>query len=48
MLEFARLPVISLTDKDKKGNEVPLKAIDPFTFFASFNRKTTIKTVEPS
>jgi len=35
------LPVIRLTDKDKKGNEVPLEAIDPFTFFASFNRKAT-------
>jgi hypothetical protein len=32
------LPIISLTDKDKKGKTVPLKAIDPFTFFSSFNR----------
>jgi 5-methylcytosine-specific restriction enzyme B len=35
------LPVIRLTDKDKKGKEIPLKEIDPFTFFASFNRKAT-------
>ena len=35
------LPMILLTDKDKKGKEIPLRAIDPFTFFASFNRKAT-------
>ena len=35
------IPVIRLTDKDKKGNSVPLETIDPFTFFASFNRKAT-------
>lgn len=35
------LPVISLTDKDKKGIEISLDAIDPFTFFASFNRTAT-------
>ncbi|MCX6339404.1 MAG: EVE domain-containing protein [Candidatus Aureabacteria bacterium] len=35
------LPVIGLTDKDKRGKAVPLEAIDPFTFFASFNRKAT-------
>jgi hypothetical protein len=35
------IPVISLADKDKKGNSIPLTAIDPFTFFASFNRKAT-------
>lgn len=35
------LPMILLTDKDKKGKKIPLRAIDPFTFFASFNRNTT-------
>ena len=35
------IPVIRLTDKDKKGNAIPLETIDPFTFFASFNRKAT-------
>jgi hypothetical protein len=27
-----------LRDKDAQGNKVPLDAIDPFTFFAAFNR----------
>lgn len=40
-LKDQRLPIISLVDKDKKGKEIPLKEIDPFTFFASFNRKAT-------
>lgn len=35
------LPVIRLIDEDKKGKEVPLKEIDPFTFFSSFNRGST-------
>ncbi len=32
------LPVISLEDQDPKGQTVPLREIDPFTFFACFNR----------
>jgi 5-methylcytosine-specific restriction enzyme B len=33
------LPVISLSDKTAKNKTTPLAAIDPFTFFAAFNRK---------
>jgi hypothetical protein len=40
-LKNQELPVIRLIDKDKKGKEVPLKEIDPFTFFSSFNRGST-------
>jgi 5-methylcytosine-specific restriction protein B len=32
------LPVVRLTDKDHGGKEIQLQEIDPFTFFASFNR----------
>lgn len=32
------LPALSLIDKNKNNQEVPLKEIDPFTFFANFNR----------
>lgn len=35
------LKVIALTDRDADGNDLPLEVIDPFTFFASFNRNTT-------
>lgn len=35
------VPVINLTDKDQKGKAVPLAEIDPFTFFAAFNRRAT-------
>ena len=34
------VPVGALQDKDKKGKGFPLQVIDPFTFFAFFNRKT--------
>lgn len=37
-LQKRGLPTISLTDKNEKGGEIPLKEIDPFTFFANFNR----------
>jgi 5-methylcytosine-specific restriction protein B len=37
-LQKRGLPTISLTDKHEKGEEIPLKKIDPFTFFANFNR----------
>ena len=40
-LEAAGLPVISTVDKTESEKEVPLAAIDPFTFFASFNRAIT-------
>lgn len=40
-LKEAGIPVSSLVDKDKKGKAVPLDAMDPFTFFASFNRRST-------
>jgi 5-methylcytosine-specific restriction protein B len=36
------LKVIALTDKDASGTVVPLTAIDPFTFFASFNRTNSV------
>lgn len=44
LLEFLRaldareLPVVSLTDQDAEGRKFPLNEIDPFTFYASFNR----------
>lgn len=37
-LQKRGLPTISRTDKNEKGEEIPLKEIDPFTFFANFNR----------
>ena len=40
-LEGMNLHPISLVDKDNKG-EVPLDEIDPFTFFATFNRSLTV------
>lgn len=36
------LKVILLTDRDADGNEMPLAEIDPFTFFASFNRHNSL------
>lgn len=35
------LKTISLTDKDAEGKDIALNAIDPFSFFANFNRKST-------
>jgi len=35
------LPVIPLTDKKSEKQKMPLAEIDPFTFFASFNRSCT-------
>jgi 5-methylcytosine-specific restriction enzyme B len=40
-MEHAGLKVISLKDQNPKQNEIPLAEIDPFTFFASFNRGIT-------
>jgi 5-methylcytosine-specific restriction protein B len=40
-LKDAGIPVISLDDKAAKNKTVPLSTIDPFTFFAAFNRKAT-------
>jgi 5-methylcytosine-specific restriction protein B len=34
------VPVVRLEDKDHSG-EIPLAEIDPFTFYASFNRQVT-------
>ncbi len=47
LLEFLREveqrghKTVRLTDKDASGADVPLADIDPFTFFANFNRGTT-------
>lgn len=35
------IPSISVTDKDENGERPKLSEIDPFTFYASFNRGTT-------
>jgi predicted Mrr-cat superfamily restriction endonuclease len=35
------LKVISLTDKNERNEEVPLDVIDPFTFYANWNRGIT-------
>ena len=40
-MEQHELKVVSLKDQNPKGTEIPLTEIDPFTFFASFNRKIT-------
>jgi len=40
-LQAQELPVGSIIDRDKKGKEIPLEAIDPFTFFSCFNRNLT-------
>jgi hypothetical protein len=32
------LPVITLSDREQGGGEIELREIDPFSFFASFNR----------
>jgi len=40
-LRKAGVKVSSLVDKDTNGKEVPLTAMDPFTFFASFNRRSS-------
>ena len=34
------VPVSELQDEDKNGKRFPLQVMDPFTFFAFFNRKT--------
>ena len=42
-LKKENIPVISFVDRDEKQEEIPLTVIDPFTFFASFNRGLTKK-----
>ena len=42
-MEQQGLTVISLQDKGPSGENIPLAEIDPFTFFASFNRGVTEK-----
>ncbi|MCL4475450.1 MAG: EVE domain-containing protein [Nitrospirae bacterium] len=37
-LQKRGLPTISLMDRNAEGREIPLAEIDPFTFFANFNR----------
>lgn len=36
------LKVIQLNDRDANGNVIPLAEIDPLTFFASFNRTSSV------
>ncbi|HEY5174771.1 MAG TPA: AAA family ATPase [Terriglobales bacterium] len=40
-LEADGIPVGSIVDRDNEGKEIPLAVIDPFTFYASFNRGLT-------
>jgi 5-methylcytosine-specific restriction enzyme B len=40
-LKAEGLPVVSLDDKSAKNKTISLSTIDPFTFFAAFNRKAT-------
>jgi hypothetical protein len=40
-LKAKDLPVISVVDRDENESEIPLTEIDPFTFFACFNRALT-------
>ena len=42
-LKSGGVPVISLVDKDKNGKNIPLAVMDPFSFFATFNRRITDK-----
>lgn len=37
-LQSRGLPTVSLMDKNANDEDIPLTAIDPFTFFANFNR----------
>lgn len=37
-MKAAGLPVVGLSDQKPKGTAIELAAIDPFTFFANFNR----------
>lgn len=37
-MQNRNLPTISLVDKGADGSQIPLDEIDPFTFFANFNR----------
>src|SRR5208283_4959975 len=36
------LKVIQLNDRDASGKVIPLAEIDPFTFFSSFNRTSSV------
>jgi 5-methylcytosine-specific restriction protein B len=40
-LRSSGLPITPFTDRDANNAELPLEEIDPFTFFAVFNRKIT-------
>lgn len=37
-LQAQGLPTVAITDKNANGEQIPLTEIDPFTFFANFNR----------
>jgi hypothetical protein len=38
------LPVITLVDQDEEGHGIALSELNPFSFFASFNRRATSAT----
>lgn len=40
-LKARGLPVGRIADEDEQGKETPLKVIDPFTFYSTFNRGQT-------
>ncbi len=40
-MQKAELKVLAITDQAADGRQFPLNEIDPFTFFANFNRGTT-------
>lgn len=42
-IEAKGLKIISLSDIASNDTQIPLSVIDPFTFFASFNRATTFE-----
>ena len=44
ILRSEGLSTINTTDKDQSGQEFPLAEIDPFTFFANFNRGLRTET----
>lgn len=42
-MKLEGIPVICLEDEMDKGNKVPLTEIDPFSFFANFNRAIKVQ-----
>lgn len=43
-LKDRNIPTISIFDRDINGERIPLSEIDPFTFFANFNRGVKAET----